>query len=263
MYQFVRALKNKDIVQFKKQFRSVDVLMVDDVQFICGKDSTQEEFFHTFNALIENNCQLVISGDRSPSDLDGMEDRIKSRLGWGLVADVHATNYELRLGILESKMEILGVQIPRDVLEFLAQRITANVRELEGALHKIVAHMTLMSAPMTLSLAQHVLRDLLRTTDRSVSLEMIQKTVSDYFRIKLSELVAGGRHRAIARPRQMAMYLCKQWTSKSLSEIGDRFGGKDHTTVMHAIRKVEELMSDRGEFYDDIRRIEQRLQGVN
>ncbi len=176
MYQFVRALRSKDTVEFKEQFRSVDVLMIDDVQFMSGKDSTQEEFFHTFNALVDQKKQLIISGDRSPSDLDGLEERVRSRLGWGLVADIHTTNFELRLGILQSKIEKMeGIEVPRNVLEFLAQRITSNVRELEGALNRVVAHSTLCGGSITLESTQTVLQDLLRANDRRISIDDIQK----------------------------------------------------------------------------------------
>jgi len=241
MYQFVRSLRNKDIMSFKDHFRSVDVLMIDDIQFICGKDSTQEEFFHTFNALIDNNRQIVISCDRSPSDLDDIEDRIKSRLGWGLVADVHSTTYELRLGILQSKIEQMNIAIPREVIEFLAKKITSNVRELEGALNKVIAHSTLIGKQICLESTQEILKDLLKSNSKIISVEEIQKKVAEKYGLKVADLSSERRMRNVARPRQIAMYLSKQLTSKSLVEIGRCFGKKDHTTVMHAIRKVEEL----------------------
>lgn len=260
MYQFVRALRNKDIMSFKEQFRSVDVLMIDDVQFICGKDSTQEEFFHTFNALIDNNRQLVITCDRSPSDLEGMEERIRSRLGWGLVADVHTTTYELRLGILQSKVEQLGVKVPGRVVEFLASKITSNVRELEGALNKVVAHSTLVGREITLESTQDILQDLLRSNERIITIEDIQKRVADRYNIRVSDMSSSRRIRSVARPRQIAMYLSKQLTPRSLSEIGRKFGGKDHTTVMHAVKKVEELIKMDSEFADDIKLLTRILQ---
>jgi chromosomal replication initiator protein len=260
MYQFVRALRNKDIMSFKEQFRSVDVLMIDDVQFICGKDSTQEEFFHTFNALIDNNRQLVISCDRSPSDLEGMEERIRSRLGWGLVADVHTTTYELRLGILQSKVEQMNVEVPQRVIEFLASKITSNVRELEGALNKVIAHSSLIGREITLDSTQEILQDLLRSNERIVTIEEIQKKVAEYYNIRVSDMSSSRRLRTVARPRQIAMYLCKQLTPRSLAEIGRKFGGKDHTTVMHAVKKVEELAKGDQEFNDDLRLIARMLQ---
>lgn len=253
MYKFVKALREKDIMNFKEYFRSVDVLMIDDVQFICGKDSTQEEFFHTFNALIDNNCQVVISADRSPSDLEGMEDRIKSRLGWGLVVDVHSTTYELRLGILQSKVEQMQASIPNNVLEFLSAKITSNVRELEGALNKVIAHSKLVGKPITIENTQHILKDLLRSNEKVITIEEIQRKICDYCNVKISDMTSARRVRSVARPRQMAMYLSKNLTSKSLAEIGKKFGGKDHTTVMHAIRTIENLTASNNEVKEDIR----------
>ena len=247
MYQFVRAVRFKDTVAFKEQFRSVDALMIDDVQFIGGKDSTQEEFFHTFNALVDQNRQIVISADKSPSDLEGLEERMRSRLGWGLVADIHPTTYELRLGILQAKAEKLGGQIPSKVLEFLAHKITSNVRELEGALNRITAHAQLVGRGIDIEMAQEVLHDLLRANDRRVTIDEIQKRVAEHYNIRLGDMHSARRARAVARPRQVAMWLCKQLTPRSLPEIGRKFGGRDHTTVMHAVRKIDELRAgDRG-----------------
>ena len=261
MYQFIKALRCKEALAFKEHFRSVDVLMIDDVQFISGKDSTQEEFFHTFNALVDHNKQLIISGDRSPSDLEGIEERVRSRLGWGLVADIHATTYELRLGILQSKIDLMtDVIIPQKVLEFLAHKITSNVRELEGALNRVVAHATLVGRPVTLETTQEVLHDLLRANDRRVSIEDIQKQVANHYNIKVSDMHSARRSRAVARPRQVAMYLSKKMTSKSLPEIGRKFGGKDHTTVMHAVKRIEELMASDNEIRSDIELIERVIQ---
>lgn len=261
MYQFIRALRFKEAMAFKEQFRSVDVLMIDDVQFISGKDSTQEEFFHTFNALVDQNKQLIISGDRSPSDLEGIEERVRSRLGWGLVADIHATTYELRLGILQSKVDQLQhAEIPAKILEFLAHKITSNVRELEGALNRIVAHATLVDQPVSMEMTQEVLHDLLRSYDRRVTIEDIQKKVSGHFNIKVSDMHSARRSRTVARPRQIAMYLAKKLTSKSLPEIGRKFGGKDHTTVMHAVKRIEELMGADKEFAHDVELLSRLLQ---
>ncbi|HEX6119169.1 MAG TPA: chromosomal replication initiator protein DnaA [Dongiaceae bacterium] len=252
MYQFIRALRNKSTMSFKELFRSVDILMVDDVQFIIGKESTQEEFFHTFNALADQNRQVVLSADKSPSDLEGLEERMRSRLGWGLVADIHPTTYELRLGILQSRAEQSGVAIPHKVLEFLAHRISSNVRELEGALTRITAHATLVGHPVTLESAQELLRDLLRANDRRVTIEEIQKRVAEHFNIKLADMQSPRRARQVARPRQIAMFLAKQLTTRSLPEIGRKFGGRDHTTVMHAVKKVEELSAADSGFSEDV-----------
>ncbi|MDX6751840.1 chromosomal replication initiator protein DnaA [Geminicoccaceae bacterium 1502E] len=260
MYQFIRALRSKDTMSFKELFRSTDVLMVDDVQFISGKDSTQEEFFHTFNALIDRGRQIVISADRSPSDLNGLEERIRSRLAWGLVADIHPTTYELRLGILQSKAEQLAVEIPLRVIEFLASRITSNVRELEGALNRIVHHSTLSKRPISIEVAQDVLKDVLRAADRRVTIEEIQKAVVDHFGVKLADMSSARRARAVARPRQVAMYLAKQLTPRSLPEIGRKFGGRDHTTVMHAVRQIEKLSAEDPQLADDLEVVRRKLQ---
>jgi len=260
MYQFIRALRFKSTMDFKEQFRSVDLLMIDDVQFISGKDSTQEEFFHTFNALVDQNRQIVISADKSPSDLEGLQERMRSRLGWGLVADLHPTTYELRLGILQSKAENSGMRISQKVMEFLAHKITSNVRELEGALNRIIADMQLIGREVTLETAQELLRDLLRSCERRVTIDEIQRRVAEHFNLRLSEMTSERRARAVARPRQIAMYLAKQLTTRSLPEIGRKFGGRDHTTVMHAVRKIEELtLSDRA-LAEDVELLRRMLQ---
>ncbi len=260
MYQFIRALRTKDTMSFKEQFRSVDVLMIDDVQFISGREATQEEFFHTFNTLVDHNRQIVISADKSPSDLEGLDERMRSRFGWGLVADLHPTTYELRLGILQSKSEQLTSDIPAKVLEFLAHKITSNVRELEGALNRIVAHATLVGRPISLENTQEVLHDLLRANDRRVTIEEIQKRVAEHYNIRFADMHSARRARAVARPRQIAMYLAKQLTARSLPEIGRKFGGRDHTTVMHAVRKVEELKSCDSEFGEDVELLRRMLE---
>ena len=262
MYQFIRALRFKDTMAFKEQFRSVDVLMIDDIQFIAGKESTQEEFFHTFNALCDQNRQIIVSGDRSPSDLEGIEERMRSRLGWGLVADIHPTDFELRLSILQAKAEKNGLaNIPQDVLEFLARRITSNIRELEGALNRISAYASLVGKPVTVTSAQEVLQDLLRANDRKVTIEEIQKRVAEHYSIRFADMHSPRRARAVARPRQVAMYLAKQLTSRSLPEIGRKFGGRDHTTVMHAVRKIEELREIDAAFAEDIDLLRRKLEG--
>lgn len=252
MYSFVRALRNHDTVSFKEQFRSADVLMIDDVQFISGKDSTQEEFFHTFNALVDQGRQIVLSADKSPSDLEEIGDRLRSRLSSGLVADLHPTTFELRLGILDAKAEQLGVEVPQKVKEFLAHRITSNVRELEGALTRLSANVQLVGGDISLELAHTLLHDLLRAHDRRVTMDEIQKRVAEHFQIRLSDMSSARRSRTVARPRQIAMYLSKQLTSRSLPEIGRAFGGRDHTTVIHAVRKVEELMKGDSAFAEDV-----------
>ncbi|MBV8061878.1 MAG: chromosomal replication initiator protein DnaA [Alphaproteobacteria bacterium] len=261
MYQFVRALRYKDTVAFKDQFRSVDVLMIDDVQFIGGKDTTQEEFFHTFNALVDRNRQVIISADKSPQDLDRMEERLRSRLGWGLVADLHPATYELRLGILHAKAEKLGCQVPDKVMEFLAHKITSNVRELEGALNRIAAHAQLVGRTISLEMTQDVLADLLRANDRRITIDEIQKKVAEHYNIRLSDMHSARRARQVARPRQVAMYLAKQLTPRSLPEIGRKFGGRDHTTVIHAVRKIEELSAYDAAFKEDVELLRRLLQG--
>jgi chromosomal replication initiator protein len=260
MYQFIRALRFKSTMDFKEEFRSVDLLMIDDVQFISGKESTQEEFFHTFNALVDQNRQIVISADKSPSDLEGLEERMRSRLGWGLVADLHPTTYELRLGILQSKAEHSNIQLPRKVMEFLAHKITSNVRELEGALNRIVANVQLVGRDITLESAQEELHDLLRSHERRVTIDEIQRRVAEHFNIKLVEMTSDRRARVVARPRQVAMYLAKQLTTRSLPEIGRKFGGRDHTTVIHAVRKIDELMPKDPALAEDVELLRRMLQ---
>ncbi len=261
MYRFVRALREQNTVDFKEQFRSVNVLMIDDVQFIGGRDATQEEFFHTFNALVDQGRQIILSADKSPSDLEGVEERLKSRLNCGLVADIHATTYELRLAILETKAEKMELKAPRQVLEFLAHKITSNVRELEGALNRVAAHTQLVGREMTLETTQEVLHDLLRANDRRVTIEEIQKRVAEHFNIRISDMHSARRARSVARPRQVAMYLAKQLTSRSLPEIGRKFGGRDHTTVMHAVKKVDELRDHDTTFAEDVELLRRMLEG--
>lgn len=260
MFQFVRALRTKDTVAFKEQFRSVDVLMIDDVQFIGGREATQEEFFHTFNALVDQNRQVVVSADKSPSGLEGVEERMRSRLGWGLVADIHQTTYELRLGILQTKAEAFEHDIPAKVLEFLAHKITSNVRELEGALNRIMAHATLVGRSISLENAQEVLHDLLRANDRKVTIEEIQKRVAEHYNIRIADMHSARRARAVARPRQIAMWLAKQLTARSLPDIGRKFGNRDHTTVMHAVKKVEELRALDAAFCEDVDMLRRMLE---
>lgn len=260
MYQFIKALRFKNIMSFKEQFRSVDVLMIDDVQFIIGKDNTQEEFFHTFNTLVDKKRQIIISADKSPADLEGLEDRLKSRLGWGLVADIHPLTYELRLGILQAKAEQKSMTLTSDVLEFLADKITNNVREMEGALNRLAVHASLQDSEVTVDLVKDVLKDLLRTNSRKITIDEIQKKVVEHYNIKLSDMHSPRRSRSVARPRQVAMYLAKSITTRSLPEIGRKFGGRDHTTVIHAIKTIEEIMVNDPSLAEDIELLTRILQ---
>lgn len=261
MYQFVRALRANDTMNFKETFRSVDVLMIDDIQFIAGKESTQEEFFHTFNALVDQNKQIIISADKAPSDLKGVDERLRSRLAWGLVADIHPSTYDLRLGILRAKRDQLSADVPDSVLEFLALKVTSNIRELEGALNRIVAHADVAGQDITLESTQDVLQDLLRSHDRRITIDEIQKKVTEHYNLRLSDMTSARRARNVARPRQVAMYLAKQLTSRSLPEIGRKFGGRDHTTVMHAVRKIDELMAEDQQIAQDVEVVKRALTG--
>ena len=261
MYQFVKALRSDSAMHFKEIFRSVDVLMIDDIQFIAGKESTQEEFFHTFNALVDQNKQIIISADKAPGDLQGIDERLRSRLAWGLVADIHPTTYDLRLGILQAKREQLSADVPDSVLEFLALKVTSNVRELEGALNRIVAHADVTKAEVTLESTQDVLQDLLRAHDRRITIDEIQRKVAEHYNLRLTDMHSARRARNVARPRQVAMYLAKQLTARSLPEIGRKFGGRDHTTVMHAVRKVEELIEEDAQIAQDVDVVRRALTG--
>ena len=260
MYQFIKALRFKNIMSFKEQFRSVDVLMIDDVQFIIGKDNTQEEFFHTFNTLIDKKRQIIISADKSPADLDGLEDRLKSRLGWGLVADIHPLTYELRLGILQAKAEQKSIILNQEVMEFLGNKITNNVREMEGALNRLAVHASIQDSEISVDLVKDVLKDLLRNNSRKITIDEIQKKVVEHYNIKLSDMHSPRRSRSVARPRQVAMYLAKSITTRSLPEIGRKFGGRDHTTVIHAIKTIEEIMVNDPNLAEDIELLTRILQ---
>jgi len=261
MYQFVKALRSDSTMMFKEKFRSVDVLMIDDIQFIAGKEATQEEFFHTFNALVDQNKQIIISADKAPSDLSGLDERLRSRLAWGLVADIHPTTYDLRLGILQTKRAQLGADVPDSVLEFLALKVTSNIRELEGALNRIVAHADVTKAEVTLESTQEVLQDLLRAHDRRITIDEIQRKVAEHYNLRMADMHSARRARNVARPRQVAMYLAKQLTARSLPEIGRKFGGRDHTTVMHAVRKVEELIEEDAQIAQDVDVVRRALTG--
>ncbi len=261
MYRFIAAIRSQSTIEFKEQLRSVDVLMVDDLQFLIGKDNTQEEFFHTFNALVDAGKQIVVSADKSPSDLSGLEDRLRTRLGCGMVADLHATTYELRISILEAKAVAAAVNVAPKVLEFLAQRIVSNVRELEGALNRLIAHANLFGREITLETTQEVLHDILRAHDRRITIEEIQRKVAEHWNIRLTDMASSRRARAVARPRQVAMYLAKQLTSRSLPEIGRRFGNRDHTTVMHAVARVGELIERDAAFGEQVELLRRMLEG--
>lgn len=265
MYRFIRALRDQDTLSFKEVFRSIDVLMVDDVQFIAGKNSTQEEFFHTFNALVELGKQIIISGDRAPVDMEELDNRIASRLQCGLVVDLHPTDYELRLGILQQKVETQhnrtpDLKIAPGVLEFIAHRVSSNVRVLEGALTRLFAFSDLIGCEITMDLTQECLSDILRASDRKVTMEEIIKKVCEHYHLRQSDLMSPSRARNIARPRQMAMYLCKKLTTRSLPEIGRKFGGRDHTTILHGVRKIEELISVDSQIAEDAELLRRMLE---
>jgi len=241
MYQFIKAIRLKDTIRFKDQFRSVDVLMIDDIQFIGGKGSTQEEFFYTFNDLIDKGKQIIITSNKPPIELTDLDEKLKSRLGGGLVVDFLPTNFDLRIDILNKKVQSLSLSIPNEVLEFLANKIDNNIRELEGALNRICANHDLTGRAITIENAEELLLDLLQINEKKISITLIQQQVSLYFNLKVTEMSSPRRSINIARPRQIAMYLCKEVTSFSYPEIGKAFGGKDHTTVMHAVKKIEAL----------------------
>lgn len=260
MHLFVKAIRHKDTMQFKDRFRQVDVLMVDDVQFIGGKDSTQEEFFHTFNALVADNKQIIVSADKPPTDLQGMEERLRSRLNWGMVANINPTTFELRLGIIEARNEAESIGLGAEVMAFLAHKITSNVRELEGALNRIVANKMISGASITIDTVRQILADVLRASNRQISIGEIKREVARHYNIRLEEMHSKRRARSIVLPRQVAMYLAKNLTANSYPEIGQHFGGKDHTTVMHAVRKIEVAINEDSGIADDIAMLRALLQ---
>ena len=266
MYLFVRALRTKNTFEFKEVFRSVEVLMVDDIQFIAGKNSTQEEFFHTFNALAEQNKRIILSADRSPGMIEGLEARVRSRLQSGLAVELHPADYELRLGILQHKAEFHRANNPelrfnKGVLEFLARRITSNARILEGALNRLVAAQSFIASDITMEYALHVLADLLRENDRKIQLDDIIRVVAKHENLKPSDLTSTRRTRDIVRARQMAIYLAKKMTTRSLPDIGRAFN-RDHTTVIHSIRRVKELVARNNEVADDVELLQRRMADV-
>ncbi len=239
--EMVKALQHGTINEFKRYYRSVDALLIDDIQFFAGKEQSQEEFFHTFNSLIESNHQIIMTCDRYPKEVDGLEERLKSRFGWGLPVTIEPPELETRVAILKSKASNSGVELSNDVAFFIAKRIRSNIRELEGALRRVMANAQFTGQPITMNFAREALRDLLAIQDRQLTIENIQKTVAEYYKIRVADLLSKRRSRSITRPRQIAMSLCKELTNHSLPEIGDAFGGRDHTTVLHACRKVKEL----------------------
>ena len=261
MFDFVQAVRARDTFAFKARLRAADLLMIDDLQFIAGKDSTQEEFFHTVNEIMGAGKRLAISADRCPQALDGVEARIVSRLGVGLVADIRPPDLDLRRLILERKVEGLGAGVPVDVLDLLAGRITGSIRELEGALNRIVAYAQLTGETLCLDFAVATLGDQLRGAQRRVTIDEIQKLVSQHFELKPLDLISARRARAVARPRQIAMYLAKRLTTRSLPEIGRKFGGRDHSTVIHAVRRVEQLRDSDREVDNAVRVLLRELEG--
>jgi chromosomal replication initiator protein len=237
----VKALQHNAINDFKRYYRSVDALLIDDIQFFAGKERSQEEFFHTFNALLEGQRQVILTCDRYPKEVNGLEERLKSRFGWGLTVAIEPPELETRVAILMSKASQAKIDLPHEVAFFIAKRIRSNIRELEGALRRVIANAHFTGRPITLDFAKEALRDLLALQAKLVTIENIQKTVSEYYKIRVADLLSKRRNRSIARPRQIAMALAKELTNHSLPEIGDAFGGRDHTTVMHACKKVVEL----------------------
>jgi chromosomal replication initiator protein len=249
----VKALQLNAINEFKRYYRSVDALLIDDIQFFARKDRSQEEFFHTFNALLEGGRQMILTSDRYPKEIDGVEERLKSRFGWGLTVAVEPPDLETRVAILLRKAEQAGVLLPSDVAFFMAQRIQANVRELEGALKRVIASAHFTGRTINVDFVRETLKDLLALQDKLVTAENIQRTVADYYKLKLSDLLSKRRSRSVARPRQVAMYLAKQLTTRSLPEIGEAFGGRDHTTVLHACRTIKALQETSHDIAEDIK----------
>jgi chromosomal replication initiator protein len=251
----IRALQHNKIDDFKRRYRKVNALLIDDVQFFAGKDRSQEEFFHTFNALFETRQQIVLSSDRFPKEVAGLEERLRSRFGWGLTVAIEPPDLETRVAILHSKASVLGMDLPEEVAFFVAKRLRSNIRELEGALRRLVANSHFLGVPINLEFAKGALRDMLVAQDKQVTMENIQKTVATYYKIRVNDLLSAKRTRSIARPRQVAMTLAKELTKHSLPEIGRAFGGRDHSTVIHATRKVEALRQSDSLIEEDYRNL--------
>jgi chromosomal replication initiator protein len=259
MNELIASLRRDKMDEFKKKFRNVDILILDDVQFIAGKERTQEEFFHTFNSLYESHKQIVITSDKFPKEIPGIEDRLRNRFEWGLIADIQPPDMETRVAILQKKAEVESVQLPHDVAIFLASNIDSNVRELEGSLTRLGAFASLTKATISVDLAKDVLRNTLHGANREITVENIQKTTCDYFNIKLGDLKAKRRTQNIALPRQVAMYLCRKHTDASFPGIGDKFGGRDHSTVIHASRTIERKMKEDPNMQSTIEKLERNL----
>ena len=259
MNELIASLRRDKMDEFKSKFRSVDLLIVDDVQFIAGKERTQEEFFHTFNSLYESHSQIVITSDKFPKDIPGLEDRLRNRFEWGLIADIQPPDMETRVAILQKKAEVEGVPLPHDVAVFLATNIDSNVRELEGSLTRLGAFSSLTKATITTELAKEVLHHTLKSAKRPVTVEGIQKTICDYFDIKIGDLKAKRRTQNIALPRQVAMYLCRKYTQTSFPAIGDKFGGRDHSTVIHASKTIEKRLKIDPQMQLTIEKLERNL----
>lgn len=257
--EMVRAIQTNSMGSFKEFYRSCDLLLIDDIQFFAGKDRSQEEFFHTFNALLEGQQQMVFTCDRYPREINGLEDRLKSRFGWGLTVAVEPPELETRVAILISKAEQTNIHLPEEVAFFIGKRLRSNVRELEGALKRVIAHIHFTGQTLTVEVAKEALRDLLSLQERSITIDNIQKTVADYFKLRRDDLTSQRRTRSLARPRQLAMALTKELTSHSLPEIGAAFGGRDHTTVLHACRKVKELVETDPGFAEDYQNLMKTL----
>src|SRR5579859_5045024 len=257
----VRALQHNTINEFKRQYRSVDALLIDDIQFFVGKERSHEEFFHTFNALLEGQQQVILTCDRYPKEVEGLEERLKSRFGWGLTVPVEPPELETRVAILMKKAVVEGVELPSEVAFFVAQRVSSNIRELEGALRRVIANARFTGRAITMDYAKECLRDILAVQDRQVTLENIQKTVADFYRVRVNDMLSKKRSRSIARPRQVAMALAKELTNHSLPEIGEAFGGRDHTTVLHACRKIQELKAGDSKLSEDYAALLRTLTG--
>lgn len=247
----VKALQNNAIEEFKRYYRSVDALLIDDIQFFANKERSQEEFFHTFNALLEGNQQIILTSDRYPKEINGVEDRLKSRFGWGLTVAIEPPELETRVAILMKKADENNIRLPDEVAFFIAKRLRSNVRELEGALNRVIANANFTGRAITIDFVREALRDLLALQEKLVTIDNIQKTVAEYYKIKVADLLSKRRSRSVARPRQMAMALAKELTNHSLPEIGDAFGGRDHTTVLHACRKIEQLREESHDIKED------------
>ena len=259
MNELIASLRRDKMDEFKSKFRSVDLLIVDDVQFIAGKERTQEEFFHTFNSLYESHSQIVITSDKFPKDIPGLEDRLRNRFEWGLIADIQPPDMETRVAILQKKAEMEGVQLPQDVAVFLASNIDSNVRELEGSLTRLGAFASLTKATITTELAKEVLQHTLKSSQPAVTVEGIQKTICDFFNIKIGDLKAKRRTQNIALPRQVAMYLCRKYTETSFPAIGDKFGGRDHSTVIHASKTIEKRIKIDPQMQLTVEKLERNL----